>query len=408
MEHPFLTAILVIALEIPRYTLAIFALGITKIFRPTQHLRSNKSVTAIIPSYNGGADLRNTVHSLIRQKTTLHEIIVVDDGSSDGSCDFLEALSQEHANLRLLRHSHRAGKSAAINHAAYLATGELLLVVDHDTSLDPDACLRLACAFEDTSVAAASGNLLVGNLNRNPLTALQSLEYMLAITIGRGFLNQLNAMSCCSGAFSMFRADAYRLVGGMNVGPGEDLEITLRLRHAGYKIRFVDSALAETSVPSTIGSLFKQRLRWDGDAIAIRLLMYRELSFFKAGEPLSGSLQRFDYILLELLPTIIFPFYLVMLWVDYGTSMIDILTALYIALFWLYALNIVLAMIITKRRVGLLDVLVLPLMPIYQGVILRLVRLVGISDEILLARSHNDPLVPRQVRLALYGDTARD
>lgn len=408
LEHPFLTAFMVIALEIPRYTLAIFALGITKIFRPSQHLRSNKSVTAIIPSYNGGPELRNTVQSLIQQKTSIQEIIVVDDGSTDGSCDFLEALSQEQANLRLVRHQQRAGKSAAINHAAYLATGELLLVVDHDTSLDPDACMRLACAFNDTSVAAASGNLLVSNRKRNPLTALQSLEYMLAIPIGRGFLNQLNAMSCCSGAFSMFRADTFRLVGGMNVGPGEDLEITLRLRHAGYKIRFVDSALAETSVPPTIRGLFKQRLRWDGDAIAIRLLMYRELSFFKAREPLSGSLQRLDYIFLELLPTVIFPFYLVMLWVDYGTSMIDILTALYFALFWLYALNIILAMIITNRRVGLLDILVLPLMPIYQGMILRLVRLIGISDEILLARSHNDPLVPRQVRLALYGDTARD
>lgn len=395
---------MVIALEVPRYSFAIFAMGVSRIISSGLTPISSKRVTAVVPAYNGGSDLRLTIESLLKQNHPIHEIIVVDDGSTDGSCLFLDELIQTQPKVALLHHRQRAGKSAAINHAAHKATGELLLVIDHDTCLAPDGCARLASAFEDADVAAASGNLMVGNRNRNPLTALQSLEYMLAIAIGRGFLNQFNAMSCCSGAFSMFRTDALRAIGGLNVGPGEDLEITLRLRNAGYKIRFVEAALGVTAVPQTIGTLFRQRLRWDGDALGIRMLMYREHSFFRKGEPLSGVLQRMDYIFLELLPTIIFPFYLMWLWIAYGTQTIDVLIALYVVLFWLYCFNIVVGMIITKRSLSWLDLAVLPIMPLYQGIFMRLIRFIAISDEILLARSQHDPLVPSQVRKALYGD----
>ncbi len=408
LEHPFMTALMVIALEIPRYSMAILAMGITSLFSQKSSPASFKTVTAIVPMYNGGPDVLTTLQSLLSQRQPLHEIIVVDDGSTDGSGALIEQFSHKHTKIRLLRHQQRAGKSAAINHAAYIASGELLLVIDHDTSLDPTGCERLAQAFNDPEVAAASGNLLVKNRKRNPLTALQSLEYMLAIPIGRGFLDQLNAMSCCSGAFSMFRTQAFRAVGGMNVGPGEDLEITLRFRRAGYAIRFVSGAVAQTAVPDTARALYRQRLRWDGDALAIRLLMYGELSFFKKRETLADSLQRLDYIFLELLPTVIFPFYLAFLWISYGHQTADILIALYLVLFWLYALNIILAIIITKRSLSWLDLVVLPVMPLYQGIIMRLVRFIAISDEILLARSQTDPYVPRHVRKALYGKQNHD
>ena len=206
----------------------------------------------------------------------------------------------------------------------------------------------------------------------------------------------------------MFRASAFRSVGGLNVGPGEDLEITLRLRQAGHKISFIDDALAETTVPQTVKDLYRQRLRWDGDALVIRVFMYRELSFFKRHEPLANSLQRLDYIFLELLPTVSFPVYLIFLWLTYNTDIVDVLIAIYVVLFWLYVLNIVLGMIVTKRALSWLDLLVLPVMPLYQGLIMRLVRFIAISDEILLARSQRDSYVPPHIRHALYGNHKHD
>jgi len=402
-EHPLATAMLVVALEIPRYSVAIFVVGINALGKRISVTAAPHSISAIVPVFNGGEEIIDGIESLLKQTTSLHQIIIIDDGSNEGYRAQLCALAQAHTNILLLTHRTRAGKSAAVNHGAYVATGELLLTIDHDTRLDPDACRQLAQAFNDPRVAAASGHLLVANRQRNPLTSLQSLEYMLSIGIGKLFLRYFNAISCCSGAFSMFRATAFREMGGLNVGPGEDLEITLRFRHAGYKVSFVEDALAETTVPQTITGLYRQRLRWDGDAFAIRALMYGELSFFKKREPLANTLQRLDYVFLELLPTIVFPFYLAFLWLTYDIAMVDVLVAVYVLLFWLYAFNIILGIIITKRALGWLDLLVLPIMPLYQGLIMRLVRFVAISDEILLSRSQHDPYVPTHIRAALYG-----
>lgn len=401
-EYPLSTAFLVIVLEIPRYSFAIVAVGISSLRRPPPPLDQRHRVTAIVPVLNGGHEATLAIESLLTQNVPMHEIIVVDDGSEPAHRAHLDEFLTDYPHVRLIEHRRRAGKSAAINHAAQLATGDLLLTVDHDTCLERNASLRLAHAFSNPAVAAACGNLLVSNRRRNPLTSLQSLEYLLSIGIGKRFLNHINAISCCSGAFSMYRADAFRRVGGLNVGPGEDLEITLRLRQAGYQIEFADNAYGETAVPQTGSGLFKQRLRWDGDALIIRMLMFSEWSFFKRRETLANTLQRLDYIFLELLPTLVFPFYLIFLWVSFGPAMFDILIALYVVLFWLYAINIILGIVISKRSISWLDLLVLPVMPLYQGIIMRLVRFVAISDEVLLARSRHDPYVPAHVRAALY------
>jgi cellulose synthase/poly-beta-1,6-N-acetylglucosamine synthase-like glycosyltransferase len=401
-EHPLATALLVVVLEIPRYSVAIVAVGINSLRRPEPRTAHQHRVSAIVPVFNGASDAIPAIESLLAQSPSIDEIIVVDDGSDPANQTILADFSQGQDKVHLIRHRQRAGKSASINHAAQLAKGELLLTIDNDTQLDPHACWRLAQAFNDPSVAAVCANLLVSNRRRNPLTSLQSLEYLLSIGIGKRFLSHIKAISCCSGALSMYRADTFQAVGGLNVGPGEDLEITLRLRQAGFNVEFVDNAYGDTAVPQTISGLFKQRLRWDGDALMIRMLMYREWSFKKPAERLGHTLQRLDYIFLELIPTLVFPFYLVYLWINFGTGFINILSAFYVLLFWLYALNILLGIVISKRTLSALDILVLPVMPLYQGIIMRLVRFVAISDELLLARSRHDPYVPRHVRHALY------
>jgi len=402
LEHPFLTILVLLALEVPRYIFSTLFMGLLLAKSDASKSVARRSVSAIIPVLNGADELAINIKSLVNQSQKLHEIIIVDDGSGDLDREKIAALASQHDNIRLIQHRQRAGKSASVNHAAYMATGQLLLVVDHDTWLHPNAVENLSQAFNDPSVGMASGNLLVSNRQRNPITSIQSLEYMLSITIGRGFLNYISAMSCCSGAFTMFNANAFRTLGGLNVGPGEDLEITLRFREVGYKIRFVKQALAETNVPQTFMALIRQRLRWDGDALAIRLLMYRELRFFRGRESTGDVLQRLDYIFLELLPTLFFPIYLVTLWVNYHHNMVDILAAIYILLFWIYVLNICVAIIATKRRLSVLDILVIPVLPIYQGFVMRLVRLVAITDEILFAKSHDSNFVPYRIRRALY------
>ncbi|WP_395685108.1 glycosyltransferase [Aestuariivirga sp.] len=399
-EQPFTLAFLLIVLEIPRYTFSIVVLALAQLRGSVASPVSDFSVSAIVPAFNGADVLAHTIRSIFADG--IEDVIVVNDGSTDNTPQCLAELQKVYPRLKVLHHQQRAGKSAAINHGARYATGELLLVVDADTSVHRGATARLASAFSDDSVGVATGNIIVANKACNLLTAIQSIEYLLSVSVGRGFLEHLGAVSCCSGAFSMFRRSVFELIGGMNVGPGEDLEITLRLRQAGYQVRFVSDAIVETNVPQTPRSLIRQRCRWDRDALSIRVFMYQQMSLRFKGERLSDTLQRMDFILLELIPTLVFPFYLTNLAITRSADFWSLLAGFYVALLLVYVTNIALAFVAARRPPTILELIVFPLVPLYQGLIMKLVRFYAYTDEIIFARSHNDPFVPDRIRAALY------
>src|SRR5260370_18955540 len=91
---------------------------------------------------------------------------------------------------------------------------------------------------------------------------------------GGAILEVVDAIACLSGACSMYRRDTFVRQGGLDVGPGEDLEYSLRLRRLGHVIRFVPDAWAETAGPASGISLLRQRARWDPHALRIRFLPY--------------------------------------------------------------------------------------------------------------------------------------
>src|SRR5260370_35670185 len=108
----------------------------------------------------------------------------------------------------------------------------------------------------------------------------------------------------------MYRSDIFLRQCCLDVGPGEDLEYSLRLRRLGYLIRFVPDAWAETDGPTRGISLLRQRARWDRDALRVRFMMYGELSFFHRLERLPGTLQRVPLVIFSLFPPLTFPSYL--------------------------------------------------------------------------------------------------
>lgn len=400
--NPFLLAFFVIALEIPRYTFAIVVMAFFGSRNRSGTPDLSVKISVIVPAFNGAQSLRNTLDSISRSTVTACEILVINDGSDDDSASALNELSDQYPGVRVITHARRCGKSASINHAARIARGDLLAILDVDTHLAPDALAELSTAFLDPRVGAAGGNLVVANRKHNPLAALQSLEYLLGITVGRGFLNYLNALFCCSGAFSMFRTSVFRAVGGMNVGPGEDFEITLRLRKLGYRVAFVRSAIASTLVPETLLHWTRQRRRWSHDAINIRLFMYHQLNWPAKKEGLPDIFQRFDFVIMDLLPALIFPFYLAFLAVTFEAQFLEVFSAIYLALLGLYLIHLLLAMMGTERVPTLLELAMLPVMPLYQGIFSKLFSFFAYTEELVFASCHRDPFVPERVRNALY------
>jgi cellulose synthase/poly-beta-1,6-N-acetylglucosamine synthase-like glycosyltransferase len=255
-----LLAFSVLIFDIPRYTLSLLSLAFFGVRRRRDSVPTgNASVSVIIPTFNGGSGLAPSIASLHRQTLRPLEIIVVDDGSTDQTRAVAQRARAQGLVDMVICHGTRCGRSAAINAAARFASGDLLLTVDADTVFEPTAVARLAAAFSDPRVAGASCNIAISNEGDSIWTGLQSVEYLMSISAGRSILDVAEAIACLSGACSMYRRDIFLRQGGLDVGPGEDLEYSLRLRRLGYLIRFVPGAWAETAGPTTGVGLLRQR-----------------------------------------------------------------------------------------------------------------------------------------------------
>jgi cellulose synthase/poly-beta-1,6-N-acetylglucosamine synthase-like glycosyltransferase len=400
-----LLAFSVLIFDIPRYTLSLLSLALFGVRRPSDGMPAGSaSVSVIIPTFNGGSGLGPSIASLHRQTLRPAEIIVVDDGSTDETRAIAERARALGLVDMVICHGTRCGRSAAINAAARFASGDLLLTVDADTVFEPTAVARLAAAFSDPRVAGASCNIAISNERDSLWTGLQSVEYPMSISAGRSILDVVDAIACLSGACSMYRRDAFLRQGGLDVGPGEDLEYSLRLRRLGYVIRFVPDAWAETDGPTSGISLLRQRARWDRDALRVRFMMYGELGLFHRFERLPDTLQRLDFIVFDLVPTLTLPFYLVYIVLLFGAGNAALfLGGIYFLLLWISIFNMALAFVMLNRSIGFFGLGASLIFPLYQGVYLKCARFFSYSSEILFAASRYDDFVPPRVRRALLG-----
>ena len=175
-------------------------------------------------------------------------------------------------------------------------------------------------------------------------------------------------------------------------------------RHLGYVIRFVPDAWAQTAGPTTGIGLLRQRARWDRDALRIRFIMYGELSLFHRFERLPDTLQRLDFIVFDLVPTLSLPFYLVYIVLLFGAANAALfLGGIYFVLLWISIFNMALAFVMFNRTIGLFGLAASLIFPLYQGVYLKCWRFFSYSSEIIFATSRHDDFVPPRVRRALLG-----
>ena len=396
----------VLIFDIPRYTLSLVSLALFGVLQRSDAPTGGASVSVIIPTFNGGDGLDRTIMSLRRQTQRPIEIIVVDDGSTDDTRAIAERARALGLIDTIICHGTRCGRSAAINAAARFASGELIFTVDADTVFEPTAIARLAAIFVDPRVGGASCNIAIRNESDSIWTGLQSVEYLMSISAGRSVLDVVGAIACLSGACSMYRRAVFLRQGGLDVGPGEDLEFSLRLRRLGYLIRFVPDGWAETDGPKSGISLLRQRARWDRDALRIRFMMYGELRFFHRYERLPDTLQRLDFIIFDLIPTLSLPFYLVYVVLLYGVDAPLFFAAIYILLVWISFFNMALAFAMFNRPLGPVGFASALIFPFYQGVYMKCARFFSYSSEIIFAASRHDDFVPPRVRRALFQEAA--
>jgi cellulose synthase/poly-beta-1,6-N-acetylglucosamine synthase-like glycosyltransferase len=304
-------------------------------------------ISILIPAYNEQQSIISSIHSVLRLEYPEFEVVVVNDGSSDGTLaqliaefsmhEFPEAYRQRLATQRIrgvyasplyprlrLVDKDNGGKSDALNAGINCIRFPLYCAIDADCILNPGSLARVVRPFLDDSTTVASGGVVrvlngctVKNgflekveLPRRMLPLIQSVEYLRAFLFGRMGWSPLNALLVISGAFGVFYKEHVVAVGGYRTDTvGEDMDLVVRLHRKlrrerrPYRITFVPDPICWTEVPSDVASLKAQRIRWQQGLAESLIPNLRMLFSRRAG---AVGLLAFPFmILFELLGPII-------------------------------------------------------------------------------------------------------
>ncbi|MEU8930495.1 glycosyltransferase [Streptomyces sp. NPDC048409] len=219
-------------------------------------------VSVIVPAYNEKECIANTLESLARSTHPI-EIVVVDDGSTDGTSEIARAAADRlgMADVRILRQEN-AGKPAALNNGVRGASHDIVVMMDGDTVFEPETVRHLVQPFADPEVGAVAGNAKVGNRD-TVIGAWQHIEYVMGFNLDRRMYDLLRCMPTIPGAVGAFRRDAVLEVGGMSEDTlAEDTDITIALHRAGRRVVYQEHARAWTEAPGSLRQLWSQRYRW--------------------------------------------------------------------------------------------------------------------------------------------------
>ncbi len=232
----------------------------TRLPRPESSGRSVlPPVSVIVPAFNEEVGIAAAIRSLASSDYPDFELVVVDDGSTDGTAGVVAAIDDP--RVRLIRQAN-AGKPVALNTGVAAARHDIVVMVDGDTIFEPDTIRNLVGPLEDPLVGAVSGNTKVGNRG-GLLGRWQHIEYVIGFNLDRRMYDVMQCMPTVPGAIGAFRRQALDQVGGVSSDTlAEDTDLTMAIHRAGWRVVYEESARAWTEAPSSLRELWRQRHRW--------------------------------------------------------------------------------------------------------------------------------------------------
>ncbi len=217
--------------------------------------------TVLIPAYNEQETIIKTLASLQTSRHKKFEALVIDDGSTDKTGELVAEFVKTDSRFRLIQKPN-GGKSTALNLGMRAAKHDIVVTIDADTILFPDAIDEMIKPFADPKVDAVCGNVQVGNVH-NALTGFQALEYITAQNFDRRAFEELNAISVVPGATGAWRRDRVLEIGGYETDTlTEDADMTIKMLINDGKIVYAPNAKSITEAPDNLRDLSKQRFRW--------------------------------------------------------------------------------------------------------------------------------------------------
>jgi len=220
-------------------------------------------VSVLIPAYNEEKVIAVSVRAALAADYPDLELLVLDDGSADGTEAAAIAAAAGDPRARVIRDEVNRGKAERLNAGFAAARHDLVMVTDADTHMHPQAIRLLVARIESSPrFAAVAGAPHVTN-RTGILCALQVIEAMAIIGLIRRAQAANRRVGTVAGVMGIFRRDAVLAVGGYDGRMAtEDIELTWRLLLAGWDSGYEPEALVGMQVPSRLSSLWKQRRRW--------------------------------------------------------------------------------------------------------------------------------------------------
>ncbi|MDH5483246.1 MAG: glycosyltransferase family 2 protein [Candidatus Bathyarchaeota archaeon] len=253
------------------YNLPILIAGVRH-FRRSKR-KSEKSVEESLPTFSIVVPVKNEERVIgrlldalvkLRYPADKKEIIIVEDGSTDGTLDACLKYAREPGlNVRVLHRSSSNGKPSALNYGIKNARGQIVGVFDADSVPANDVLLSASGYFADSEVAAVQGRTLSINSEENMLTKFISYEEAVwCETYLRG-KDVLDLFVHLKGSCQFIRRDVLEKVAGFDEKVlSEDMEVSARLTEKGYRIRYAPDVRCWQETPGDLKQLFKQRTRW--------------------------------------------------------------------------------------------------------------------------------------------------
>src|SRR4051794_2437989 len=219
-------------------------------------------ITILVPCYNEADNAEETFSAAVSVDYPDFEVIAINDGSRDDTGAVLDRLVERLLRLRVVHLAVNRGKANAMNAGALLARHELLVCIDGDALLDPQALRWIARTFRRNGIGGIAGNPRIRN-RTSLLGRLQVGEFSSIVGLIRRAQTMYGRLFTVSGVLCAFRKRALEEAGWWSPHTiTEDIDVAWRVQLAGWRVVYEPRAIVWVLMPETLKGLWRQRLRW--------------------------------------------------------------------------------------------------------------------------------------------------
>lgn len=242
-------------------------------YRPRRDVGLEPRIAIVMPGFNEEEAIARSLSSLLELDYPPEklELVAVDDGSTDDTlAEMRRVAARAPGRVNVIDFPENRGKRAAMAAGIRATSAEVIVFVDSDSTVEPEALKRLVQPLADPRVGAVCGHADVLNVRDSWITRMQAVRYFVAFRVVKAAESVFGAVTCCSGCFSAYRREAIlprlewwenQTFLGVESTFGDDRSLTNCVLR-DWRVLYERRAISHTIVPVTLRAFLIQQTRW--------------------------------------------------------------------------------------------------------------------------------------------------